>query len=183
MIDGYTRQLVWTAEQWPSLEHTAFGIVDGEISADGAIIAVLDEQPIRLNYRLECDRSWQPLSVTVDVYGQPVVSLTREGDRWFDGGGHERPELSGCLDVDIALTPLTNTIPIRRLDLAEGSSADLNVMYIHPGPTVDVSRQRQRYTRTSGGYRYESGSFRADLQVDTDGFVTEYPGLWTLTSR
>lgn len=180
MMTGYSRQLVWTAEQWPSLEHTILGVADSRITADGTIIAVVDEQPIRLDYRLDCDPSWRPLSVTVDVYGQPAVSLAREGDRWFDGDGRERPDLAGCLDVDIALTPFTNTIPIRRLALDHGASADLDVVYIHPGPTVDVSAQHQRYTRISTGYRYESGSFRADLRVDDDGIVTEYPGLWTL---
>jgi hypothetical protein len=48
---------------------------------------------------------------------------------------------------------------------------------------VDVGPQRQRYTRTGDGYRYESGSFRADLGVDSDGIVTDYPGLWTLAYR
>jgi hypothetical protein len=27
-------------------------------------------------------------------------------------------------------------------------------------------------------FRYESGSFRADLTVDDHGFVIDYPGLW-----
>ncbi len=165
------------------MEHTVLRRADGPVTADGAIIAIVDDNPIRLRYLVECDPSWRPLSVTVDVYGLPTVALTREDDRWFDGDGHERPDLAGCLDVDIALTPLTNTIPIRRLELSERESADLDVVYIHPGPTVDVSPQRQRYTRTSTGYRYESGSFQADLLVDADGIVTDYPGLWTLASR
>lgn len=182
MMTGYTRQLVWTAQRWPSLEHTILRIADGSITVDGAIIAIVDDNPIRLRYLVECDPSWRPLRVTVDVYGQFAVSLSREGDRWFDGDGRERPDLAGCLDVDIALTPLTNTIPIRRLALDHGGSAELDVVYIHPGRTVDVSPQRQRYTRTSIGYRYESGSFQADLLVDAEGIVTDYPGLWKLMS-
>jgi uncharacterized protein len=37
----------------------------------------------------------------------------------------------------------------------------------------------QRYTRTShDGYRYESGSFRADLLTDEHGLVLDYPPDW-----
>jgi len=36
----------------------------------------------------------------------------------------------------------------------------------------------ERYTRTEAGYRYESGSFTADLEVDADGLVTTYSDLW-----
>ena len=175
------RELVWTAQKWQGVEHATLRVTDTGLIVDSALIAVPDEQPIRLRYGLECESSWSPLRVTVDVYGRPPVSLAREGDRWFDGDGRERRDLAGCLDVDIALTPLTNTIPIRRLALDPGESADLDVVYIHPGRTVDVSAQRQRYTRTGDGFRYQSGSFRADLRVNADGIVTEYPGLWTLT--
>ena len=27
-------------------------------------------------------------------------------------------------------------------------------------------------------YRYESGSFQADIRVDAEGLVVDYPGLW-----
>jgi hypothetical protein len=42
---------------------------------------------------------------------------------------------------------------------------------------------RQRYTcleaSSSGAiFRYESDSFRRDLQIDADGLVLDYPGFW-----
>ena len=177
------RELVWTAERWRGIEYTSLDVTEDRITANGAIIAVVGGRPIRLRYHVECDASWRPVSVTVDVHDQPAVSLRREGDRWCDGDGRERPDLAGCLDVDIALTPLTNTIPIRRLTLDVGESQDIDVVYIDPGSGLEVSPQRQRYTRTGDGYRYSSGSFEADLLVDADGIVVDYPGLWTLESR
>ncbi|HEU4540033.1 MAG TPA: putative glycolipid-binding domain-containing protein [Jiangellaceae bacterium] len=171
------------AKQWPGMEHTKVRANEQGVWADGALIAVVDEQPVRVNYRIECDPSWRPVSVTVELHGQPALSLRRSASRWYDGDGQERPDLDGCLDVDIALTPFTNTIPIRRLALDVGDSADLNIVYIHPVTAVDVSAQRQTYTRTETGWRYESGSFRADLLVDADGVVLDYSGLWSLASR
>jgi hypothetical protein len=38
----------------------------------------------------------------------------------------------------------------------------------------------QRYTGLETGVRYESGTFRADLAVDVDGLVTDYPGVWAM---
>lgn len=180
--ESITRELVWRAERWPGLEHTALRVTEHGVSVDGALVAVEHEQPLRVRYQLECDSSWRPLRVMVDVFGQRTLSLVRDENRWFDGDGKERPDLSGCLDVDIALTPFTNTIPIRRLALDPGQSADLDVVYVVPGPAVETRPQRQRYIRIDDGFRYESGSFQADLRVDTDGIVTEYPGLWTLIS-
>jgi hypothetical protein len=176
------RHLVWTAEQWPSTEHAHVGETGEGITADGLVVAFVDEQPVRLRYVVDCDAAWLPRRVRADLYGRPPLSLELANGRWYDGDGRERTDLAGCTDVDIALTPLTNTIPIRRLALDIGGSADIEVIYLLPGRTLEVSRQRQRYTRTSAGYRYESGSFRADLRVDEDGVVTNYPGLWTLAA-
>lgn len=177
------RTLAWTARQWPGMEHTQLETSDEGVIADGIIIAMVDGQPVRLRYRLECDPSWRPVLVTVESTGGPAMSLRRSGERWYDGDGRERPNLAGCLDVDIALTPLTNTIPIQRLTLEVGESEDIDVVYIDPSPRLDVRPQRQRYTRTMDGFRYASGSFQADLLVDADGIVVDYPGLWTLVSR
>jgi hypothetical protein len=94
------------------------------------------------------------------------------------------PGLEGCVDVDISATPFTNTLPIRRLGLAPGESADVSVAYVD----IDEMRawtEEQRYTRleqNSGDrlYKYESldGGFTADLPVDADGLVLDYPGLF-----
>jgi hypothetical protein len=58
------------------------------------------------------------------------------------------------------------------------------VVYVS-APELSVEPVRQRYTllsrdagRGEALYRYESGSFSADLTVDADGYVTSYPGLW-----
>ena len=92
--------------------------------------------------------------------------------------------LDGCEYVDVSETPFTNTLPIRRLDLAPGESADVSVAYFD-GSELQPWPEPQRYTclekNDRGGlYRYlnlDSG-FTADLPVDADGLVTDYPGLF-----
>ena len=90
----------------------------------------------------------------------------------------------GCLDVDISGSPFTNTLPIRRADFKPGLSLSLTVVYLAV-PELTIEPAEQRYTcleksPTAGLYRYESldSSFRADLPVDDDGLVLDYPGLF-----
>ncbi|HYS06949.1 MAG TPA: putative glycolipid-binding domain-containing protein [Candidatus Dormibacteraeota bacterium] len=101
-----------------------------------------------------------------------------------DGAGTALTDLDGCIDLDIAATPFTNTLPIRRLGLRPGGAADVEVVYIAV-PDLRVSRVRQRYCclraeKGCGVYLYENlqNGFRAELPVDADGLVLDYPEQW-----
>ncbi len=103
---------------------------------------------------------------------------------WTTLAGRALPELRGCIDVDISVTPFTNTLPIRRLGLAPMESAEVSVAYFE-GTELQARPEPQRYTcleKSDGGglYRYLSleGEFTVDLPVDADGLVLDYPGLF-----
>ena len=92
--------------------------------------------------------------------------------------------LEGCEYVDVSETLFTNTPPIRRLGLTPGESAEISVAYF-VGADLQPWPEPQRYTclkkDDSGGlYRFLSldGGFTADLAVDADGLVLDYPGLF-----
>ena len=94
--------------------------------------------------------------------------------------------LDGCEYVDIADTPFTNTLPVRRLGLVRGSAADITVAYVD-GMDLQPWPEPQRYTRLDRDgadvYRFTSldGGFTADLPVDAEGLVLDYPGLFRRT--
>jgi hypothetical protein len=95
--------------------------------------------------------------------------------------GSEDPDrLGDALDVDLGHSPLTNTLPIRRLGLLSappGTSHTITAAWVLV-PGLVVMPSRQTYTALGGGQvRYSSGTFTADLTVDADGYVTHYPGL------
>ena len=94
-------------------------------------------------------------------------------------GGQELPALRGCLDIDLALTPATNTLPIRRLDLGVGSSESVIAAWVK-FPELTVEARSQRYNRTAKNtYRYESNTgFSAEIVVDDLGLVVTYAGDW-----
>jgi uncharacterized protein len=115
----------------------------------------------------------------------PEVDLRSNGEgNWKTPDGRTVPELDGCLDVDISVTPFTNTLPIRRLGLVPIESAEISVAYIQ-GTRLQAWPDPQRYTclekdNQSGLYSFVSldGGYTADLRVDADGLVLDYPGLF-----
>ena len=89
------------------------------------------------------------------------------------------PELAGCLDVDLAATPFTNTLAIRRLRLEVGQSAMARAVWVG-APQLELEVLEQTYTRTGvDRYRYEvpASGFSAELTVDDEGLVVDYEGL------
>jgi hypothetical protein len=92
----------------------------------------------------------------------------------------ELPELAEFVDVDLEISPSTNTLPIRRLNLAIGESRELTAAWVR-FPELTVEPLAQRYTRLAERrYRYESvvSGFTAELEVDDLGLVVTYEGLW-----
>src|SRR5207248_2737406 len=103
---------------------------------------------------------------------------------WSTASGEPLPALDGCIDIDITVTPFTNTLPIRRLNFTPGTSTEISVVYIEL-PQLQFAPARQRYTclnTTASGsvYKYEGleTGFTAELQVDSDGLILNYPNLW-----
>jgi hypothetical protein len=175
---------VWKALAWPGLEHLVVYRNGSELVADGALVALSEGAPVRLRYTLECDLQWRTRRARLESGSRSaLVEIVGDGaGRWQRATGETIPELDTCIDVDIALTPFTNTLPIARLALAVGERRDLRMVYFAP-PDFQPHAVDQRYTclrRAPDGaaYRYESGTFSAELIVDKDDLVTLYPGLW-----
>jgi hypothetical protein len=179
---------MWRAKKWPGIEHLVMRVGGDGVVADGTVLAYFDGAPVCLRYSMGCDGEWNARALTVDVQGSGrhlALRAERPGV-WRDADGRLLPELDGCVDVDVALTPFTNILPISRLPWRPGQSRDLRVAYVAP-PKYDPRAVDQRYTcleRTGDGavFRYEAGSFRADLRVDPRGVVQDYPGIWEVLS-
>ncbi len=95
--------------------------------------------------------------------------------------GTEEPDrLHDVLDVDLLDSPLTNTLPIRRLGLLgqpAGTERTITAAWVVL-PSLAVLPLEQTYTVLKGGrIRYTSNNFTVDLEVDDGGFVIRYPGL------
>jgi hypothetical protein len=179
------REVIWVPWEGPGLEHLRLVTSDGGVVANGLVIGLEAGRPFRIGYEIRCDERWRVREVRAAAPDsrRPVLELLADGEgRWQRRGGE--PELDGCIDVDISATPFTNTLPIRRLGLRPGESAEVDVAYVRV-PGLLVGPERQRYgclevRADSGRYRFEAlpSGFTAELPVDADGLVIDYPGLF-----
>jgi len=194
-VTALVREYMWTPWDQPGNEHLRLHIDDGDggggggggggIQADSRIVMVAGDRVLRVSYRIELDAGWRVRSTRIasEQSDGSVIGLVLQSDgrgNWTDGGGMPLHELDGCIDLDIQATPLTNTLPIRRLALDLNGQETIRVVYI-PVPSLDISAQEQRYTGLADGrVRYESvgTGFVRDLDVDRNGLVVEYPGLF-----
>jgi hypothetical protein len=176
--------IVWMPDRWPGSEHLALHtFADGSTAAGGVVIGVIGQEPTRVTYTVRCDPEWKVRSVDIEIHGAERLSVTsdRRGG-WTTPSGKPVPELTGCIDVDIRVTPYTKSLPIRRLGLQPGESRDVRVAVIDV-PGLAIAPATQTYTcltlsDAGGNYRFESDGVRADLVVDGDGLVVTYPGGW-----
>jgi hypothetical protein len=118
---------------------------------------------------------------TTSEQGNLDAALTSAGHAAAGLPGTEDPDLLyGAFDVDLGGSPLTNTLPIRRLNLLKaevGVAHRLSVVWVLL-PSLEVVQADQIYTPLGDGrVRYASETFSADLVIDDDGFVRDYPGL------
>jgi uncharacterized protein len=180
------REVMWSTWEDPGLGHLRLAVQDYGIVADGMVISATEGRPFRVAYGVRCDADWRVRALRVGVPGEPPrVDVLSDGEgNWTTPDGRALPELQSCIDADISVTPFTNTLPIRRLDLAPGDSAELPVAYVE-GTELQAWPEPQRYTCLEKGdqgglYRFLSldGGFTADLPVDADGLVLDYPGLF-----
>lgn len=172
----------WQSLDGVGLEHLSLDYRDETIVADGVVVGDCGDGPFGCNYRICCDKAWRVRSVEVHAAGGNSLVLTSDGDgHWRDGDGAAQPQLAGCIDVDIAATPFTNTLPLRRLGAALWQRNAIMVVYV-PVPALVARRMEQAYTRLPDGrclYEGPIGEFQAELTLDTDGLVRHYPSLFT----
>ncbi|KWF67818.1 hypothetical protein WL92_23700 [Burkholderia multivorans] len=161
----------WHAAEWCRL-------VDGRdgIELSGSVAGAIDGTPFRVDYAIACDADWLTRSARVTRW---IGAAARQIDLRCDGGrwtidGVDAPALDGATDVDLGFSPSTNTLPIRRLALKVGDAAAIRTAWLR-FPAFDIVRGEQRYTRIApNAYRYESGTYAADLTVDAAGLVIDY---------
>jgi len=178
---------MWTPWSEPGLEYLHLLQQDGNILADSIIVGVSNRMPFLLRYEITCDSNWRVKELNLMLLSGNRKSIKIQADgqgHWSTHTGDPVSSFDGCIDVDISATPFTNTLPIRRLELKSGQSAELLVVYVLI-PEMELMTDRQRYTclelNAGGGlYKYESmeSDFSAELPVDSDGLVIDYPGLF-----
>jgi len=168
----------WTGWDGGPRQHASLDFGPDGFQAQGHVAK--GPEADRVEYALACDPLWRTRSVHVRLADGTELALEADGGGTWMQDGQPAPALDGALDVDLAVTPLTNTLPIRRLRLAVGEQATLQCVYVEVAP-LSVRLDLQRYTRIAPNrYRFEApgAGFVRDVEVDGNGIVTDYPGLF-----
>ncbi|MGB4107673.1 MAG: putative glycolipid-binding domain-containing protein [Alphaproteobacteria bacterium] len=139
-----------------------------------------------VQYKITMNDQWvfreaEIQSKDADDKGKQIFLSSDGNGRWTDYKNQRIEGLEEARDIDFILTPLTNTLPIKRLHLTRGESADITIASIS-FPALEVTPDTQRYTCIEPGrlYRFESLSsdFTQDIEFDEGGLVSNYPQMF-----
>jgi uncharacterized protein len=196
-----SRFVIWRGtDAWRS-EAAAVDLTVSGVRAKGTQLGV-DPVPYRLDYELDAVEGWITRRLRLRAEGegwQRELDLEHSGSGRWEIRGHEEgldvglgeptgdpSVLTEAVDCDLAFSPLTNLMPVRRR-LAPGAEAfDLVCAWVLV-PELRVIAYPQRYepvAELAGGERLvrfvdrgPGEGFVAELRLDADGLVLEYPEL------
>jgi uncharacterized protein len=152
----------------------------------GRTCGVEYEQVWDVGYVIDVDARWRTIraevrSRTADGDARTLIESTGDGSWRMDG--EPAPALDGSYDVDLESSACTNLLPVHRLELSVGESAESPAVYVR-APSLAVERLDQTYRRIDDDgsdqrYAYLAPRFGADfvLPYDAAGLVLDYPGL------
>ncbi|WP_327685516.1 putative glycolipid-binding domain-containing protein [Streptomyces sp. NBC_00467] len=181
--------LTWDVAQSRGFETAWVDLGHSGLRARGRAVGMAPE-PYWVSYELETDAGLVTRELRVSVEsadGERALRLRRDGDGVWRADGVPVPGLDGALDCDLALCPLTNTMPVLRhgLHTAAGERSLVMAWVSVPDLTVHASPQTYAHLGASehgARVRFVSEDFRRDVEFDADGFVVDYPGLARRTS-
>jgi hypothetical protein len=159
---------------------------DDGYRCDGDVAAVEDGSAWAVRYSVVVDRLWTTRSVhiwSLSAEGSWDLRLEADGQGGWHLGGVPAPDLDGCLDVDLEASAFTNALPVNRLHLPVGASADAPAAYVR-AHEARVERLEQRYARLADDgersrydYAAPAFDFRDVLVYDAAGLILTYPGI------
>ena len=151
----------------------------------GAAIFLDNGRPCHLEYSVTTNGAWKTRSAKVSGYiGRKAldVRIAAAGPARWKLNGVLSKSVTGCVDVDLGLTPATNLIVLRRLALKVGQRAKAPAAYLS-FPELRLVKLPQSYFRTGqSAYEYVAPTvgYAGTLRVLPSGAVSQYPGLFEL---
>ena len=179
--------IIWTGK----LHHSSENCVLTNTSAGNDITSTIagenDNRIFKIDYHIIVNENWETTFASIRTKFDSLVEFIKLEKR--DGkyllNGEYNAKFDNISDIDISATPFTNTLPINRLQLKVKERQVIEVIYFDIFEK-EIRTVKQIYTRLTGvQYVYENfdGSFKANLVVDEQGLVVEYPELFEMVSK
>jgi hypothetical protein len=181
MPGDMSRAIAWRRVDAVGVEYAEVDLAP--LRLEGRVVLIDAGAPTLIDYLVECDDDGATRSSAVRLRQKgstSAVEVERRRDGSWRVAGRAAPELAGIVDIDLAFTPSTNVLPLRRLDLAIGQEAEVTAAWVQ-FPSLQVAPLHQIYRRVSDNtyvYLAPSHGFSARLTVDEHRLPLVYEGLW-----
>lgn len=147
----------------------------------GTALGVMGGRPYEIRYSILTDADWHTRTVGAHVQtsgDDRGLALRADGRGAWSVSDEPVIELYGAIDAALAWSPATHTLPLRRLALDVGQTAEVPVALV-TYPERTVYRVTNGYERLGEGtYRLTTSDSTSVLEVDDHGIVTAVPGRW-----
>lgn len=176
------KKVFWENLEAFGSEHLDLEYNSNNILAKGTVLFTNKQKAYQVFYEVHLDKAWNTRQVKIYVDDEKQKFLSSDGcGHWFINNTHIK-ELDGAIDVDIAITPFSNSLPINRFDWIKGEMRKFNMVYIDI-PSLELKNLVQHYTflDVHNGYRlfkYECLEYKTTIKVDQLGIVVEYPDVF-----
>ncbi|MDQ8727321.1 putative glycolipid-binding domain-containing protein [Bradyrhizobium sp. LHD-71] len=174
-----------TLRRWRRLDEPGLELMHLSKTADGVQVTSdlihAGADPFGLRYSWSLDGSWRTKSLRISLRREGrdfTCDVERTGASSWSVDGQPRPDLSGCIELDLSATPFCNSLAIRHL----GATGELVVGFIQlPGLSITPSLQRYEAMGPNQWRFVDLGAskgFTAILTLDSENLVQRYEGLF-----
>ncbi|WP_428657261.1 putative glycolipid-binding domain-containing protein [Runella sp.] len=180
------KNILWTGIEYHSIENCVLTIKARQVLVNSTIVGLYKNIIYKVDYQIKTNQDWEAFFVKITAQLNADTKIRRfqsDGKGNWTVNGQLVEEYNGCLDIDISLTPFTNTLPINRLKLAQKEERTIQVLYVDVlGEQLKPVHQKYtRLSRTEYNYANIPKDFEATLTVDESGLVVNYPSLFKRT--
>lgn len=175
--------ILWTGREYYSLENCLIHSTENGSEINSVIIGTYESKIYRVEYKIKTNENWETVFFEIkSQHSNKTEHLKFESDgkgNWYRDNKKVN-QYNRCIDIDIPLTPFTNTLPIKRLNLEQGEEQQIYVMYVDilEGQIKPVHQKYTRLSQTEYQYENVPNDFEAKITVDDFGLVNDYPGLF-----
>ena len=175
---------IWRRIGLDGLEHLTLQEIFGGYLANSVLSVEANLGGVTCEYHFDLDARWRTKSFTLKQHqaGEDrTLLIERIAEANWKVDGLARPDLDGCLELDLAVSPFTNTLAIRQLELAPNEEREMTAVYVRI-PQLEVVPARQRYQRLDPNepprrflYTGLDTQFIEEITVDEYALVESYP--------
>lgn len=180
--------VLWTGRAYYSLENCLVNTKEDGTEITSVIVGSYENALYRVEYQIKTNPDWETVSFEIKCqHDNKITSYNFQSDgtgNW-NNNGVPVANFKGCIDIDISLSPFTNTLPIKRLRLPLRKPEQIKVLYIDL-LKKNIKAVQQKYTRLSDTtYQFENvpNDFDAVITIDELGLVVDYPELFIRTAK